>query len=72
MNLTLSRIADCTSGGPAGICSICAFLQCDINLHLPESWIEDTPRFSAIEFVVNGKTTLMVSVPGMSTHSNFC
>jgi len=68
MNLTLARVANCTKGGPINICSICAFLNCDLNLHLGSSWIENQPRFTAIRFTLNGKNNVIVSIPGEALH----
>jgi len=64
LNLTLERLKNCTHGGPLDICTICWYLHCDANLHLPESWVEENPRFTALNFLINGKKTAMVTMPG--------
>jgi len=64
MNLTLGRLNNCTLGGPLDICSICTFLDCDANLHLPESWLEESPRFTAFRFTINTTDTAIVTMPG--------
>jgi neutral ceramidase len=64
LNITLSRFADCKSGGPLDICTICEVLQCDLNLHLDSAWVEQNPLFTALAFEVNGKNTLLVTLPG--------
>lgn len=71
LNMTLGRVADCKSGGELDICSLCgkitlreAFLDCDLNAHLPESWVEDTPRFTALRWEIDGEVSLMVTIPG--------
>jgi len=63
-NWTLSRNANCTSGGFMDICTLCRILQCDVDTHLPESWWDATPRFTAFGFELNTVKTLMVSIPG--------
>jgi len=64
LNFTLQRFENCTSGGELDICTLCAVLQCDINAHMPESWIEDDPRFTGIRFDVHGVSTVVVTLPG--------
>jgi len=64
LNMTLARFADCKSGGPLDICTLCEILQCDLNLHLDSAWVEQDPMFTAISFGVNGKNTLLVTLPG--------
>jgi hypothetical protein len=64
INATLSRFDDCSSGGPLDICTVCAVLKCDLNPHMPSSWIEDTPRFTAYRFTMEDTTTVMVTMPG--------
>uniref|UniRef100_A0A6B2L787 Neutral ceramidase n=1 Tax=Arcella intermedia TaxID=1963864 RepID=A0A6B2L787_9EUKA len=64
LNATLGRFDNCTSGGFLDICSICAVLDCDINAHLNSAWIQQNPRFTAFSFVINGKSTITVSMPG--------
>lgn len=39
-------------------------LKCDANIHLPESWVEEFPRFTAFLFEINGVSTGMVTIPG--------
>jgi hypothetical protein len=39
-------------------------LKCDANIHLPESWVEEYPRFTAFLFQINGVSTGMVTIPG--------
>jgi len=64
MNLTLARMDNCSSGGFLDICGICAFLNCDLDLHLDDTWLENNPRFSAFRFNINGTNTLLVTIPG--------
>jgi len=64
LNFTLQRFDNCSSGGPLDICSLCLVLGCDINAHMYSSWIEQTPVFTAISFVINGVSTVAVSIPG--------
>jgi len=64
LNITLQRFSNCSSGGPLDICTLCAVLKCDANLHLDSGWVEENPRFSAFKFVIRGKSTIMVTLPG--------
>jgi len=64
LNATLGRFDNCTSGGPLDICTLCAILRCDLNVHMPESWIGHNPRFTAILFVINQVSTILVTLPG--------
>eukprot|EP01116_Phalansterium_solitarium_P025407 TRINITY_DN9709_c1_g2_i1.p1 TRINITY_DN9709_c1_g2~~TRINITY_DN9709_c1_g2_i1.p1 ORF type:complete len:500 (-),score=133.82 TRINITY_DN9709_c1_g2_i1:217-1716(-) len=64
-NFTLSRLANCTQGGPLDLCTICRVLQCDANIHMPAGWIEDVPRFTAWQFLLpDGVKNLFVTIPG--------
>jgi len=64
LNATLGRFDNCTSGGPLDICTFCEILRCDLNPHLYSSWIDQFPRFTAFSFVINGISTVTVSMPG--------
>jgi len=64
LNYTLKRFNNCTTGGPIDICSLCMILQCDLNVHMPASWLENNPRFTAVRFDVNDKSTIFVTLPG--------
>ncbi len=64
LNITLQRFDNCTSGGEIDICTLCTILRCDLNAHLYESWIEQTPRFTAFGFVIDGVSSVIVSIPG--------
>ncbi|XP_065899921.1 neutral ceramidase B-like [Dysidea avara] len=64
LNLTFARVENCTSGGPVDICSICKVLNCDVNLHLNEAWVEQNPKFGAFAFNIDGTNTGMVTIPG--------
>jgi hypothetical protein len=64
LNITLQRWDNCTSGGELDICAICRVLDCDANLALPESWVEENPRFTGVRLDANGKKTVMVTIPG--------
>jgi len=64
LNLTLERLDNCTNGGPLDICAFCKFLDCDANIHLNGGWVENAPLFNAFRFVINGKSSVMVSIPG--------
>jgi len=63
-NLTLARIDNCTQGGPLDICTICSILDCDLNIEAGPAWVEEVPFFSAFSFLINGKNTVVVSIPG--------
>jgi len=63
-NLTLARVDNCTKGGPLDICTICDILDCDLNIEAGSGWLEDMPFFSAFSFLINGKNTVVVSIPG--------
>jgi hypothetical protein len=52
------------TGGPIDICTLCEVLKCDLNPHLGSSWLENKPRFTAINFMTGGKSTLFVTMPG--------
>jgi hypothetical protein len=64
MNLTLQRLANCTTGGPFDICAICMVLKCDINLHLNNDWVENAPRFAGFHIAVDNKHYGIASIPG--------
>jgi len=64
LNMTLVRMDNCSSGGPLDLCSFCLILDCDANIHLPSSWVEESPRFTAFQFTINGVTTVGVTIPG--------
>lgn len=64
LNLTLARVSNCSQGGFLDICGICRWLDCDLNLHLDSSWVENDPKFSAVRLTVNGVHNLIVTVPG--------
>jgi len=64
LNLTLARVGDCKSGGPLDICSICFFLNCDLNLHLGSAWVETRAKLSAVKITVNNKNFGLISIPG--------
>jgi len=63
-NWTLERNDNCTSGGFLDICTLCRILDCDVDTHLPESWWDATPRFTAFSVELSGVKTIMVSIPG--------
>jgi len=64
LNATLGRFDNCSSGGELDICTICSVIGCDANVHLYSAWIEQSPKFTAFSFVINGKSTVSVSIPG--------
>jgi len=64
LNATFGRFDNCTNGGPLDICTICAILRCDADVHMPEAWITNTPRFTAIAFGLNGENDVLVTLPG--------
>jgi hypothetical protein len=39
-------------------------LRCDLNAHLPDNWVENQPRFTAVRFDINGVKSVVVSMPG--------
>jgi len=64
LNITLKRFLNCSSGGFLDICTLCAFLQCDLNEHLSSAWVETTPRFTAFSFKINKLNSVVFTVPG--------
>jgi len=64
LNATLQRFFNCTTGGILDICTICTILQCELNEHLPSSWVENRPRFSAARMTIDGKHNVLFSLPG--------
>jgi len=64
LNMTLKRFLNCSSGGFLDICTFCMIVQCDINEHLPSSWVETNPRFTAFKFKINNKNSVVFTVPG--------
>jgi hypothetical protein len=64
LNLTFARLDNCTRGGPLDICSFCEVMRCDANIHLNSGWVENYPLFNAFRFLINGKNTVAVSIPG--------
>lgn len=64
LNATLARFDNCTSGGYLDICTVCKYLRCDLNAHLPSSWVEDTPKFNAFRITIDEVDTVLVSMPG--------
>lgn len=64
LNATLGRFENCTHGGPLDICTFCNFMHCDLNLHMPSSWIETKPRFTAVSTVLGGEKVVIVTLPG--------
>jgi hypothetical protein len=64
INFTLARFNNCTRGGPLDICSLCLVLKCDLPIALGESWVEQNPRFTAVSFEIQGKKSIMVTMPG--------
>lgn len=46
------------------VCSLCMVLKCDENLHLGQSWLQNTPRFTAFAFQVNAKDVVITTIPG--------
>ena len=41
LNYTLARFNNCTHGGPLDVCSLCDAIDCDVNAHMSDSWIEE-------------------------------
>lgn len=64
LNATLGRFNNCTSGGALDICTICRVLGCDANVHMPEAWIENVPRFTALRIDTDSQKSVIVSAPG--------
>jgi hypothetical protein len=64
LNLTFARTLNCSSGGPLDVCKFCEIMDCDANIHLPASWIEDDPKFSATRITVDGRHNIIGSIPG--------
>jgi len=61
----VERLANCSGGGgQIDICTFCEMFHCDANIHLPSSWIEEEPIFSAVRFNIHNKKTVVVTVPG--------
>lgn len=64
LNVTLARFGNCTSGGPLDICTLCRLVGCSLNPPLGSAWLENTPRFTALKFVIGGTSTVLVTMPG--------
>jgi len=64
LNATLGRFSNCTHGGPLDICTFCSWFDCDLNVHMYSSWIQNYPKFTAFSFVINGISTVTTSMPG--------
>jgi hypothetical protein len=64
LNLTFSRIGNCSKGGPIDICTICRVLDCDANIHLGSGWVENSFRFSAMRFDIAGDKWALATLPG--------
>jgi len=64
LNFTFQRFFNCTDGGVLDICTFCRIFQCELNEHLPSSWIENNPRFTAFKFKINNKKIATFTVPG--------
>lgn len=66
LNLTLHRINNCTETDAIDLCKLCSskFLNCRLNLKLGERWVENKPRFTALNLLVDGTNTAFVTVPG--------
>ena len=64
LNYTLARFNNCTHGGPLDICTLCAVLRCDLNVHLGSAWLENKPRFTGIKLTFQNKNVVMVTMPG--------
>jgi neutral ceramidase len=64
LNYTLGRFNNCTTGGTLDICTLCSLLRCDINVHMPSSFIENDPIFTALRLSIAGNDTVIVSIPG--------
>lgn len=64
LNITLQRLDNCTKGGPLDICSLCMMIGCDANVHLDSSWVENSPRFTAIRIDVADESNVILTVPG--------
>jgi len=64
LNFTLERFANCSTGGPLDICSLCTILRCDVNLHMYSNWVENNPRFTAFAFRIGNQNSVVVSMPG--------
>jgi len=64
LNATLGRFSNCTTGGTLDICTICSILDCDANVHMPEAWITNKPRFTAMSITSQGNKNILVTMPG--------
>jgi len=64
LNYTLARFDNCTRGGPLDICTLCKAIRCDANVHMPSSWISNTPKFTAFSFVIDSVKSVMCTFPG--------
>jgi hypothetical protein len=64
LNLTLERVGNCSHGGPLEICTICHYLNCDLNLHLGSHWVENNARFNAIKLNVANTDHMIITIPG--------
>jgi hypothetical protein len=66
MNLTLERVANCTTGGFLNICALChaRMLNCTANVQLGDRWVENKPRFTGIQLTSNNVNFGFVTLPG--------
>jgi hypothetical protein len=69
MNLSLERLGGCKE--PISdwwlkfLCYLCKnMIKCSANVQLSDAWVENKPRFTAISLGLQGKKTVLVSVPG--------
>ena len=46
------------------MCSLCAVMHCDANVHMSASWIQQKPVFHCCQNDVNAKRSLFVTIPG--------
>jgi Neutral/alkaline non-lysosomal ceramidase, N-terminal len=60
---TLAQTANCTTGGPYNICSICAVIDCSLNWPLGQGWVDETLRFNSVRLTLNGKHTAFSTCP---------
>lgn len=77
--MRLAALTLLSPGGFLDICSLCAAIDCDLNAHMPSSWIDNTPRyvsfcllalsltrpsFTAFRFDIDGTSFGIVTFPG--------
>eukprot|EP00753_Platysulcus_tardus_P013096 PLAT3615.4.p1 GENE.PLAT3615.4~~PLAT3615.4.p1 ORF type:complete len:488 (-),score=234.70 PLAT3615.4:215-1678(-) len=70
LNLTSDRLAMlgvCSADArrhSMNLCEMCAMLNCDVEVAMDGTWVENTPRFTALHWEIGGEEKIMVTIPG--------